>query len=85
MGRNIQANDQKKELLQKIYLTGHRAIDHLTDGSPYQGEWEIFHEAVKRAIDNAGGIDNLDNKRNEVSNKRMDELAKKYGKGRRRR
>lgn len=38
---------QEKELLQKIYLTGHRATVHLTDGSPYQGEWEIFHDAVK--------------------------------------
>lgn len=39
--------DQERELLQKIYLTGHRATVHLTDGSPYQGESEIFHDAVK--------------------------------------
>jgi len=39
--------DNEKELLRKIYLTGHRATVHLTDGSPYQGEWEIFHDAVK--------------------------------------
>jgi hypothetical protein len=37
----------EKDILQKVYLTGHRATVHLTDGSPYQGEWHIFHDAVK--------------------------------------
>jgi len=39
--------DNEKDLLTKMYLTGHRATVHLTDGSPYQGEWTIFHDAVK--------------------------------------
>lgn len=39
--------DKQRDLLQRIYLTGHRASVHLTDGSPYQGEYEIFHDAVK--------------------------------------
>ena len=37
----------EKDLLTRIYLTGHRASVHLTDSSPYQGEWEIFDDAVK--------------------------------------
>lgn len=39
--------EDQKNLLRRIYLTGHRASVHLTDGSPYQGEWEIFDDAVK--------------------------------------
>lgn len=41
-----QLTDIEKDLLAKIYLTGHRATVHLTDSSPYQGEWEIFDDAV---------------------------------------
>ena len=40
-------SDQEKDLLTKVYLTGHRATAHLTYGSPYQGEWKIFHDAVR--------------------------------------
>ena len=40
-------SDAEKDLLTRIYLTGHRASVHLTDSSPYQGEWKIFEDAVK--------------------------------------
>jgi hypothetical protein len=43
----VRLTDDEKNILTKIYLTGHRATVHLTDGSPYQGEWKIFHDAVK--------------------------------------
>jgi hypothetical protein len=48
-GKWIELNNltaTEKDLLTKIYLTGHRATVHLTDSSPYQGEWQIFDEAV---------------------------------------
>jgi hypothetical protein len=48
-GRWVQLNNLRNEemdLLKRMHLTGHRATVHLTDGSPYQGEWEIFNDAV---------------------------------------
>lgn len=49
-GKWVELNDltdNEKDLLMRIYLTGHRASVHLTDGSPYQGEWKIFDQAAK--------------------------------------
>ena len=48
-GKWVELSDltsDEQDLLQRMYLTGHRATAHLTDSSPYQGEWKIFNDAV---------------------------------------
>jgi hypothetical protein len=49
-------------------------IDNYDPNKPGEGAYK-----EQKAIDNSGGVSNLDNKRNEVSEQRMKELDEQYG------
>lgn len=54
--------------------TDAEVIDTYDSDKPGEGAYK-----EQKAIDNNGGVENLDNKRNEVSPERMKELEKKHG------
>ena len=65
-----------KELLGKIESTKAEVIDTYDSSKKGQGAYK-----EQKAIDSRGGVDKLDNKRNERSPEKMKELDKKYGNG----
>lgn len=49
-GRWIEINsliEVEKDLLARMYLTGHRSTAHLTYNAPYGGQWEIIHNGIE--------------------------------------
>lgn len=54
--------------------TDAEVIDTYDSNNPGEGQYK-----EQKAIDNNGGVENLDNKRNEVKPEKMKELEKKYG------
>jgi RHS repeat-associated protein len=76
IGRTKQASPEKRGegATDGRDRTGAEVIDTYDSNKPGEGAYK-----EQKAIDNEGGVDNLDNKRNEVNKERMKELEKKYG------
>jgi RHS repeat-associated protein len=76
IGRTKQASPEKRGegATDGRDRTGAEVIDTYDSNKPGEGAYK-----EQKAIDNEGGVDKLDNKRNEVNKERMKELEKKYG------